>query len=1686
MEETNVPSPLATGGAGTTFEQHVGATFLVLLLIRGIPPIFRNCQVEKVSFQTRHLGWETDDLLVTCSTDTGGRRQLAIQAKRRFAVGGSSTDCVQTFQGFWKDFKVTERFDQDKDALVLATPRSSNALDGLGSLLECARNSSSVEDFAHRLATSGFLSRKAKDCQKTIRSIVEKLDSSDIDGMEFWRFLKTIHILFLDLTSSTAQQVAVCKQQLALAIGSSNAASGAEATWNELLGIAAASASGARILNRSDLPSAMCALHNASQAPRTALQALTEHSNTTLNAINSTIAGEVTLPRKETITKAVGALDENQVVVLTGPPGCGKSALAKAVVQQQESNHVCLSFRAEEFAEIHIDRVLQGLITGQQFAILMGARGRVLVHVESLERLLEHSTRDAFTDLVVMAKMYPNIRLLLTCRDHSGTTALAALFEQKQLACDVVEVPPLHEEEMEEVTNKLPRLAIPMSSPELRRLLRVPYFLDMAAGIDWSEQQSMPKDIKAFREKCWSVVIRNDVLTASGLPDKRERALVDLAVRRARELRPLVATDNIDVGALDSLHKDGIVIKKESGFAAPAHDVIEDWAVIHWIESLATRHEWQALPISEDVSWHPAIRRGFREWLKESLDGDIEKADRFVLSAYEDSSLPQHFCDDVLVSVLLSHSARDFILRQKDQLLTDDARLLIRLIHLARVACKKAPKRLGVPIMPLSVSLEPEGEAWTALLETVADERDRLMPTHIEPILELLEDWSHGVSMNSSMPDKAIQIGQIACSLLTQLGDYHNDEFRKRVLRVIARVPRSNGKSLIGLVERASSGSEQRNRLLGEFSKFLIDGTDGAPACRDFPEQMARLTLSWCCISEHDLRHASRSDFSAGIEPDFGLRASIHFNFLPKSAIRGPFLPMLTHHPHTGLRFVLDLVNHAGDWYGNRKWPATRLEPAHPITISIPDRGEVRQWANERLWLAYRGVSITPNVIQCALMALESWLLKMCVDSIPVESWLLRILLESNNVMATAVVASVCNAYPGLCGTAAFALLKSRKCIELDRLRMAKEYESAWVALPGPLPMDGLYNGERRRSNALTHRRHDLEVLSLKLQSKGRAEQIQEIIDGHLAKMPHEARRTDEDRLWLLALHRMDFRRLKIGNMASSSGGGGSENEAGESRAVPLVIGEMDADLQDFVNTGAKESQQSSVAISLLSWGLEQWNQKSKSEDDDSWRAFLALARDAHQGKDASGNGEFLKDGQGIVAAVCVRDHLEDIAGDDRQWCIGALVAEVGRDSDSENSTVYISDNPMSPDRHAAYVLPKILSCDPGNTEILEAVARAITHASSQVSTWASEGIAEYLEPEHQSLTLSCAGAVAMRSNLLARNEQLLTRNGMRRFSGERQDAQNALKQVREALVQGSINAEHELVELDPTSWYGRYASERIFLMLGKAPDLALTKNLFVKVGQAVVDAWVADSENPSETINFESIYSMINTLAGIALTMPPSIALFCCQPFLDAVDGHPDVVANFIEMLLMQENKRLPNETCFWAVWQAFAVRIVDTSWSSRVHSSHSTGAKLVDKMLPKTGGEDGLRSWRPLVGHEHRINAFVTRLPAVQPVLAGFVHYLCEVGESSLPDAFIVVAGRLREGNPAKLLDNENTVFYLESLLQRYVYGQPMRLKTDPNLRAAVLTILDQLVDAGSSAAYRMRDDFVTPSVGSSYSQT
>ena len=76
-------------------------------------------------------------------------------------------------------------------------------------------------------------------------------------------------------------------------------------------------------------------------------------------------------------------------------------------------------------------------------------------------------------------------------------------------------------------------------------------------------------------------------------------------------------------------------------------------------------------------------------------------------------------------------------------------------------------------------------------------------------------------------------------------------------------------------------------------------------------------------------------------------------------------------------------------------------------------------------------------------------------------------------------------------------------------------------------------------------------------------------------------------------------------------------------------------------------------------------------------------------------------------------------------------------------------------------------------------------------------------------------------------------------------------------------------------------------------------------------------------------------------------------------------------------------------------------------------------------------------------------------------------------MPRVYLVIASRL----PANGTFDRNGVFCLESILGRQIVGEPHKLKAEREIQQAMIRILDHLVDQGSSAAYRMRDDFIMP---------
>jgi len=1694
MNDVSATSPVSTGGGGTFFEQHVDALFLALLLVRAPLPILKDCQTEEVHLQGEHLGWKTDDVLVVARRPDGMVRRLAMQVKRQFTISERDETCRKAFGDFWADFRGGE-FDPAKDRFALVTLRGTHVLlNTFNSLLDCARVSVDAADFMRRLEVDGFLSKKARGYAATIRRILEDAGEAAPTDEEFWRFLSVLHVLSFDLNTASGQTEAWIKALLAVSANQGDQLAVAEASWRELLELAGAGMPTAASYRYADLPEGLRIRHGpidtrASQV----IRALSAHSEITLNGIKTTIGSSAEIARNALTSQVLEALNENQVVVITAPAGLGKSALAKGCVRLLSENLYCFAFRAEEFAFSHIDQMLQQAqvpANGTELLEILAGQGRKLVLVESIERLLEASVRDAFSDLLNLAQRDRSLGLLLTCRDYSLETVSSALLSEAGLRFMVIEVPPLADEELEQAVAAVPQLANALKHERLKRLLRSPYLLDKAAQMDWSETEGLPTTEREFRRRCWREVIRRNAAAAGGMPQRRERTFLEVALRRARELRPFVPVEDLDATALGALQADGLIVfsPAASAMAASAHDVLEDWAIIKWLEQRWALHERAPEPLAEDIGGFPAIRRAYRKWLSELLQCKTEAASDFVLSAFCDPTLPGHFRDDTLICALQSPSARQFLEHQREALLADGGALLIRVIHLLRVACKAQPWWLPDTVPVPSQMLIASGEAWPAVLELVLASIDNLVPQHTPILIGLIEDFANSIDWREPEPEGFEEVAKIAFRLLGDLDGYHMDDMRERTLKVIAKVPRGDAEAFRQLVERAIA-DDRRDRFADEISKILLGDIDGWNACRFFPVEIIHLAKARLLLREEDLNPDDWGRGSTiGVEPCFGIQEHTHFDSFPASAIRGVFLPLLRYHPQQAVDFIIELLNHAGSWYGEQRWPYNRLEPANQITIQVPGEAAVTQWANPRLWNLYRGLSVGPYVLQSALMALEAWLLEICdLEGVDAEPCLLKIVRESNNVMATAVVASVCNAHPEKAGRAALALLSSPDLIRMDRARIVQEHSHS--ALSDFFPSFGInqiYEEERKKSNALPHRGHDLEALAVKLQLiEGQREAVFEIIDRHRASLPPVGEQSEEHRLWRLALHRMDIRGFRPVKEAEAepSGEEASDEDEARARRIYLGPGEIEPDVQELIDRHASVAAQQERDLALLNWGMAAWEgRESPHLDISDWKTFLARAR----ARDAEPEPEdFARGGPGMVAAVCARDHWDEMSLEDRDWCVEKLIQEIERECDSEDDLIRYSRGAFQPDRQAAYVLPGLLAQDVPDAQkarIREAIAKALTHASEEVKVYAAEGIGAFSTGDLRPFSECCVAAIAARAHLIS--ERLAEEQ--EKPYGERVHAAEVLREVaptiRAAIIEQSCDLAKELEGLALDNWPGRQAAATILQVLGYQPDSDLAIAFHRRIASSIVEDWDQELEDRTRRgqRDYEFIHQFHQRLARFVLRLDKEHALHVCEPFLVAVEKHPREVKDFVQNLIFEADRSSQADS-FWEVWQAFADAIGEAPWIEQLDSRYGFGKELVSAIFLGNYWKENVRHWHRLEGQGHRVDKLAERFRGSVTVFDAYCRFLYNIGETLLPKAFVLVADFLVAGEPLAMLSHQNTAFLLESLLRRYVYAEPERLKSDPAIRRAVLALLDHLVEAGSSAAYRMRDDFVTPLSGS-----
>jgi hypothetical protein len=1075
------------GGGGTNFEQSIQTAFLTTLIIHGNAPCIPNSEVIEVAFQTTNREYETDDLLAIAKSPLGQHR-LLIQAKHNISFTADNETFKEVIKAFWKDYNYTSKFDKTKDKLiVIKSGMTKDERNHLKSLFNWAVNHATEVDF---LSEVNRIKGK-KERLEVFRELLKEANGNiALSDNELWEFLKCVDVLEYDFLNQGSVDetyflnlIKLCKDK--------NSTANEKEIWDSIFSYAA-------ILNKDGGSVTIESIKQkdffkhfdiAKLSPYfKAVEKLKSDSKEILRPIKLTIGkgeNEFHLPKQDARDKILESVSNFQFTIVTGKPGVGKSAEVKEFLEKEFSTASVFVFRADQFNEPTIANVFSSQGVNETIHDIFSCVSLIpdkIIFIDSLEKLLEANPECAFKQLLALLKDFPDIKIISSARRYSiDLITLKFGIDKKELG--VVDIPPLDESELNSVAEKFPQLKSVLKNDKIKKLLQSPKYLDFAIlALNKTSDDFSNVSLTEFKNKLWNSLVVDAGNIKNGLPIKRENAFMEIAVKRAKEMKLFTKPVDSDAEAIVQLENDEIVFQENQNRRySPTHDILEDWALVKYVSSKFEEYS-EPKELFNNLGNEPAIRRAFRLWVEDYLDDDSSKINDLIRASIKDQSIERYWADEILVAVLKSDNSSLFFETFETDLLEGNAVLLNRCIHLLRTCCKETDLAYTDFLF-----LTPTGSGWISIIHFIEKHLLKLDSLRFS-ICEFLSDWKNRIGRKNSPPkdEELLAAKNIVLYLLAKVesGDESwQQEFVRdkpiELVKILYNLATISKSEIELLIDRAFEDKNDRSSWkLNSFYKSVIEncltGIGNFRLINAMPELIVKTAWrEWKYVKPIETPETDGRFRFAGMnrlrdEECWGIRDK--HTFFPAGIYKTPFYNLLFYHPIIGLEFIIDFINYSVEFYVNAD-----CEYKHKISqieIELNDGTIIKQWAAWELWAAYRGSSVTNYALESLLKSLEKHLLDTAAYKTEVSKKNLKfmfnmLLKRSNNVAITSVLNSVAIAYPEIVEEEMLPLLTVEEFYEWDLSRALQE-SSSMAIYDNRIPFS---QEETAKSNQLPHRK---------------------------------------------------------------------------------------------------------------------------------------------------------------------------------------------------------------------------------------------------------------------------------------------------------------------------------------------------------------------------------------------------------------------------------------------------------------------------------------------------------------------------------------------------------------------------------------------------------------------------------------
>ena len=655
---------------------------------------------------------------------------------------------------------------------------------------------------------------------------------------------------------------------------------------------------------------------------------------------------------------------EYKNIIISGEGGCGKTAILKDFYLCNEKTIPICVFKANELKVSNINDVfrLAENYTLSQFIDAYKDESIKLFIIDSAEKLAEISDLDVVSNLI-HELIEHRWNLIFTTRNVYLNDLSFYINEIFQIPFEVCKVSLLESDELTLIANKF-RFQLPSSLSFCDRLRNLFYLKEYILHYQDINKQGNYKD---FIDVLWRKRIKGTVVK-DNLHIERERCMTGIAMERCNTGRFYINADHMPQHVLYMLMQDEIL-----GYDDPhygyfiTHDIYEEWA----LRKIVMRNFQNYIIVKdffEKLGTSLPIRRAFRQWLSECLSENPQDIDKFIHESFSNNELDGFWKDELWVSVLLSDSSSLFFERFETNIISDDYKLLKRILFLLRIACVDRTVNHGFE------KIIPKGLGWEDTISLIYKQRKKFLDKNINIVLPVLSNWCNYNKFGGTTRIAGLMALSIIQQTETEEHFYIHSDLEEKILKIVFDAANEIKDELRDIFDKvvANHWIGHMDPYEGLCTKILEKPYIAIELIKTLPMSVIQLCdLFW-------KNNRDKEDFGytgLGLNRMYGLTDSHKLDYFPASANQTPIKWLLKVAFDKTLDFIISFTNIAVEKYSQSEYG---LKDIKVITLHIGET-EVHQYASDAIWGMHRGVigPIVPYLLQSVHMALEQTLLEI-------------------------------------------------------------------------------------------------------------------------------------------------------------------------------------------------------------------------------------------------------------------------------------------------------------------------------------------------------------------------------------------------------------------------------------------------------------------------------------------------------------------------------------------------------------------------------------------------------------------------------------------------------------------------------------------------------------------------------------